>query len=405
MRQLFRMGVLAGYSGRMQEHNINSCTFSLKNFKIIGYHYDSRNSIPRSNHLTSFTFNWVKHWHPLLKTLFSICEKKFSENIWLMKRIKKTQTRPHIFESVHASSSTMTVNSNNSSLNLSNLSAVKGGTQDVTISTVFLILNIIINGMTCPFTVILNALVIVVVKKRPRLQNNANILLACLAVTDAFEGLTAQSSFALSNTCLVLGINNSAIAHFHELCFGLLSTCSCLHLMLVVFERLVAIKFPFRYPYLVTKRKIKLAVPFCWIYCTWWIFAAQYLIDKQNKRLRFLIIAHIMVPCVVFVLSSYGVLYFETRRHQKKIKTQQLPQNEKETFIAESKALKTTALVFGALVLCLFPAIFTILLSAVGIQRKKGNFASMVMTFAMLNSLMNPLIRLLETKRNAKVRI
>ena len=99
-----------------------------------------------------------------------------------------------------------------------------------------------------------------------------------------------------------------------------------------------------------------------------------------------------MVPCVVFVLSSYGVLYFETRRHQKKIKTQQLPLKEKETFIAESKALKTTALVFGALVLCLFPAIFTILLSAVGIQKKKGNFASMVVTFAMLNSLMNPLI-------------
>ena len=147
--------------------------------------------------------------------------------------------------------------------------------------------------------------------------------------------------------------------------------------MLVVFERLVAIKFTFRYPYIVTRRNIKLVVPFCWIYCSWWIFAAQCLVDKKNKRLRFFIIAHIMVPCVVFVLSSYGVLYFETRRHQKKIKTQQLPQNEKET---------------GALVLCLFPVVFIFLLSAVGIQMKKGNFASMVVTFAMLNSLMNPLI-------------
>ena len=291
--------------------------------------------------------------------------------------------------------STTMVNSrlaNISSLNASNPLTFKGETQDVHDTIFWIIPSIIINGITCPFTFILNVLVIAAVKRRPRLQSNANIMLACLAVTDALTGLTAQPLFVWSNICLVLRKKNCVNFNVHEICFGLLSTCSCLHLMLVVFERLVAIKFPFRYPYLVTKRKIKLAVPFCWIYCTWWIFAAQYLFDKQNKRLRFLIIAHIMVPCVVFVLSSYGVLYFETRRHQKKIKAQQLPQNEKETFIAERKALKTTALVFGALVLCLFPAVFTILLSAVGIQRMKRNFASMVVTFAMLNSLMNPLI-------------
>ena len=250
----------------------------------------------------------------------------------------------------------------------------------------------IINGKTCPFTFILNVLVIAAVKRRPRLQSNANIMLACLAVTDALIGLTAQPLFVLSKICLVLRINNCVILNVHVICLSLLSTCSCLHLMLVVFERLVAIKFPFRYPFIVTRRNIKLAVPFCWIYCSWWILAAQCLIDKENKRLRFLIFAHTMVPCVVFVLSSYGVLYFETRRHQKKIKTQQLPQNEKETFIAESKALRTTALVFGALVLCLFPVVFIFLLGAVGIQMKKGNSASMVVTFAMLNSLMNPLI-------------
>ena len=309
-----------------------------------------------------------------------------------MKRIKKTQTRLHIFLSVHASSSTMTVNSNNSSLNLSNLSAVKGETQDVTISTVFLILNIIINGVTCPFTVILNALVIVVVKKRPRLQNNANILLACLAVTDAFEGLTAQSSFALSNTCLVLGINNSAIAHFHELCFGLLSTCSCLHLMLVVFERLVAIKFPFRYPYIVTTRNIKLAVSFCWIYSTWWLFARLYLVDEGNTRLQFLMTAHIVLPCVVFVLSSYAILYFETRRHQRKIKTQQLPKQEKENFIRETKTLKTTALVVCAVLLCLLPEAVYLLIKVGGMQTTETTLSFLGATFVMLNSLINPLV-------------
>jgi len=57
------------------------------------------------------------------------------------------------------------------------------------------ILSIIINSITCPFTVLLNVLVIMAVKRRPRLESNTNILLACLAVTDALTGLTTQPSF------------------------------------------------------------------------------------------------------------------------------------------------------------------------------------------------------------------
>ena len=60
-----------------------------------------------------------------------------------------------------------------------------------------LIINIILNIITCPFTVLLNALVIIAVKTRPTLQSNANILLACLAATDAVSGVLAQPSFIL----------------------------------------------------------------------------------------------------------------------------------------------------------------------------------------------------------------
>ena len=56
---------------------------------------------------------------------------------------------------------------------------------------------VIINGITCPFTVLLNVLVIMAVKRRPRLRSKANILLACLAATDAATGLTAQLTFIL----------------------------------------------------------------------------------------------------------------------------------------------------------------------------------------------------------------
>ncbi|KAL9964508.1 hypothetical protein ACROYT_G028159 [Oculina patagonica] len=52
------------------------------------------------------------------------------------------------------------------------------------------IINVIINSITCPLTVLLNVLVIMAVKRRPRLQSYTNILLACLAATDVLTGLT-----------------------------------------------------------------------------------------------------------------------------------------------------------------------------------------------------------------------
>ena len=49
------------------------------------------------------------------------------------------------------------------------------------------VINLIINIMACPFTVLLNVMVIMAVKRRTRLQTNSNILLACLAATDALR--------------------------------------------------------------------------------------------------------------------------------------------------------------------------------------------------------------------------
>ena len=48
----------------------------------------------------------------------------------------------------------------------------------------------------------------------------------------------------------------------------------------------------------------------------------------------------ISIPCIVLVGFAYVILYHETRRHRRKIKTQQLPQEEVERSTRENKALK-----------------------------------------------------------------
>ena len=108
------------------------------------------------------------------------------------------------------------------------------------------ITNIIFNSISCPFTVLLNVLVILAVKSRPRLQSKPNILLACLAATDAMNGLAAQPFFIFSLPLTLLRINKQTLEFsivIQNLVSRALFVCSALHLILVTWERLVAIKF------------------------------------------------------------------------------------------------------------------------------------------------------------------
>ncbi|XP_068762127.1 trace amine-associated receptor 13c-like [Montipora capricornis] len=289
------------------------------------------------------------------------------------------------------------VNFTASSSNLTNTgketnSTMQDKTQD-TVSVAFLSINIIINIITCPFTVGLNAMVIIAIKRRPRLQSNANVLLACLAVTDVLTGLTSQPSSVIWNVSLLVGAAD-IVAVFRDLqafFFALLAYSSSLHLMIVVCERLVAIKFPYRYPYILTKRNIKLAILFCWTYsalCRIGVYA----MDKTSL-LYFIFLSHILNVCVVFVTSSYVVLYFETSRHQKMIKAQQLSQEDVERFLKDCKALKTTVLVVCAVGLCLLPGnMYFVARYFDFIENRVHLVSEITWTSMMINSLLNPLI-------------
>ena len=265
------------------------------------------------------------------------------------------------------------------------------------------IISIIFNSITCPFTVLLNVLVILAVKSRPRLQSKPNILLACLAVTDAMNGLSAQPAFILATTLKLLRMTSylRISVYYQNFASRVLYVCSALHLMLVTLERLVAIKFTMRYPYVVTNRNIKVAVIAFWIVCL--CFEQAALITDQTIFTN-AFTGLVLTSCVLFILVSYVILYRETRRHENKIKTGQLPQEEKERFLRDRKALKTTVYVVGAVLLCLTPAAAWLLVSSflrvvaeelwaqMTHDQLRKTIGPTVRTFVYLNSLINPLI-------------
>jgi len=279
-----------------------------------------------------------------------------------------------------------TLNSSNITNNFSNITTE--GSEAKLPFEVSLVITIIVNSITCPFTVLLNVLVIMAVKRRPRLQSNANILLACLAATDASTGLTAQPSFILWFSAQLLGVKNLApFRVIHNFFMRSLSVCSCLHLMLVTCERLIAIKFPLNYENIVTKQRLKVAVIYCWIFSVFCEILRRF---RSTVKAADVLIALALISCILFVSSSYVILYRETLRHQKKIKAQQLPQEEVERFAKERKAFKTTVLVVCSVAICYLPMSF---IFASFVKEIKIVYAPpMVRTLAMSNSFLNPLI-------------
>ena len=251
---------------------------------------------------------------------------------------------------------------------------------------------IITNCIACLCTTTLNVLVIVAVKRRPRLQSNTNILLACLAGTDLLCGIAVQPSlvvwkaFQLSgtpNNCLLREINNDLL--------GYQSLVSMLHLSLVTGERLLAIKYTMRYPTLVTVRNIRLAVITAWVLPT----LIQILSNVVTGLPEYsgILIAFILMICILFIILSYASLFVEIRRHQKAIKTQQLSQCEIDRHARDYKAFKTTVYIVSAVLFSFLPMAMALLF-----RPKKGYgglhdvFLPWFRTFAMLNSLLNPLI-------------
>ena len=285
------------------------------------------------------------------------------------------------------------------STNATNTTSREGDTTDVPSVAGFIII-IIINTITCPFTVLLNLLVIKAIKSTPRLRTNSNILLACLAVTDSLTGLLGQPLFVLSKIFQLFGLSDSGTV---ENCYFstviVIVTASYFHLMLVTLERLIAIKFTMQYPNFITDEKMKRAVLVVWILA---FINGTFRVLKMSLVVRFFSVL-LTLSCILFLAFAYFVMYRETRLQQEKIKTQQLPQQEVERFNKENKALKTTVFVVGAVIICLLPICFCLILLVTCFCDICPTIAPVTQTCAMLNSLVNPLIYCWRQKEMRKV--
>ena len=103
---------------------------------------------------------------------------------------------------------------------------------------------IVIHATTCPFTILLNLLVMIAVKTKPRLQSTSNITLACLASTDMMVGLVVQPLLITLMVNLIQGKTTAGVCSVQS-ATGFFISFFCfsyfVHLFLMTVDRYIAI--------------------------------------------------------------------------------------------------------------------------------------------------------------------
>ena len=263
----------------------------------------------------------------------------------------------------------------------------------------FAITAIILNILSLPVTILMNVLVIMAVKTRPRLQSKYNILLACLAGTDLLAAMASQPSFIMAQINVTKGLSVIEYCRYLKethLIFWIPVRASLFHLTLISFERFVALKYTFRYVTIVTSFRLKMSVV-----SSWFIASCPAILQSLFEEFASIIsVTGFIFGCFNILLIVYFHLsvYFVTRRHEKQIKSEQVSPQAAADFAKEKKALKTTRIIIMALLVCLFPLIVYNLILRVffGSSSYIVNVIVLsqpvVVSVISLNSLCNPII-------------
>ena len=244
-----------------------------------------------------------------------------------------------------------------------------------------------------PATVLLNALVIIVVMKRRELQKLSNILLSSLAVTDLLVGAICIPLSAIDGFLLpyqILAAQDICMLDVVTACFSLtLTFCSLFHLVLIAWERYVAIRKWRDYKDILTKsRLIKLAA-IAWISGPVFILCPFLISVAASGRTSFVVFLASICFIVALILYFYVMVYLEIRKR----KFNQILQVSVLALLkTEYRVAKTTALVTAALFLSFVPVLFLPLLGRIFPVLRKMSSWRVVETLVLSNSLVNPLI-------------
>ena len=253
---------------------------------------------------------------------------------------------------------------------------------------------IVIHATTCPFTILLNLLVMIAVNTKPRLQSMSNITLACLASTDMMVGLVVQPLLITLMVNLIQGKTTAGVCSVQSatgffisfFCFS-----SFVHLFLMTVDRYIAIMRPYAYIETVTKTRFLIATALAWTLTT--IMHIMLLIDEELVRY----IKHpVIVSLITITVICNVIVYRQVHRHEKQIAAQQVDVASRENFLSQRRAFKLTVMIIILIIISYLPYIILLRLveplKSIVSLRSLGSIFMTVLSLAAFNSFINPFI-------------
>lgn len=261
---------------------------------------------------------------------------------------------------------------------------------------VFFVIAAVIESLSCPFTVLLNALVMVAVKTKRRLQTHLNILLASLALTDLMVGVIVQPLHITTTVFHLQGKDPGDVCKVMSaflISFLSFSAASLFHLALISVERYLAIKHTFIHGTVVTKRRLMVVTILIWS-----------VIPLRVVLAHVRVFSLIFQGAIVILMVLFQVLvYREARQHEKQILSNQVSLEARAKFEKEKKALKLTTTIILAIGLCYVPTFILVFISGglmgFGSSTLGSSFYHVSVLPMIFNSLLNPVIYTVRKKQ------
>ena len=266
---------------------------------------------------------------------------------------------------------------------------------------------IAVTAAACPFTILLNILVIVAVKKIRELQTNPNILIASLAVADLFVGVISMPLSISVDTLILRGtVSENMICTINEISSFVLypaSSVSYFHMILIAWERYVAIVKCTEYKVIVTKGRVKRYAGIAWI--TALVINALYgTLGVVHVRYQVLLVVDVIYSliwliCFSLMVYFYLMIYIEIRKRNRS----QI--NQVSALIKariESKIAYTVFLLTVAVFIARIPAVVFSIVGTFSPIFQANSFYRWAEIFIQTNSLVNPALYFYRNNRYRK---
>ncbi|CAH3189683.1 unnamed protein product [Porites lobata] len=253
----------------------------------------------------------------------------------------------------------------------------------------------VLNFVFSVVAILENLLVIRALMKASTIPATVKKLFLSLAFSDLAVGLCSQLMIAIIiASILKMASSGNNTAFFCPTVLGvqlyfahLLATASFLNVIVIAFDRLLAVSLHLRYQELITPKRVNIALVSLWfISC---ITAVIFVFLPTSNEI---VTAVILMTGYVLTTVAYVRIYKVVKYHQNQIYSQNQLQNaQTRQVLRQKKSAYNAIFVYLVFLACYLPFVpSTILYMTNGISFFVAHFASIFLIF--LNSSLNPLV-------------